>query len=74
MLSGRSRPGPLTRLILAACQRRVRERSGGATGSDSTSTAGGSRAGPFAIQAEEALAALALAGTLVVEGSDALRA
>ena len=30
--------------------------------------------GPFAIQAEDALAALALAGTLVVEGSDALRA
>jgi hypothetical protein len=59
---------------LAACQRGVREWSAGARGSDSTSKAGGSGAGPFAIQAEDALAALALAGTLVVEGSDALRA
>jgi hypothetical protein len=59
---------------LAACHRGVRDRSAGARGSDSTSTAGGSTGGPLAIQAEDALAARALAGTLVVEGSDALRA
>ena len=50
------------------------EWSEGTTGSDSTSTAKGSTAPPFATQAEDVLTALPLAGGLVVERSGALDA